>query len=137
MESSTSGLRAKKSMPDMKTLHTTAPRLNTRLSNGNMREGYATIGASTRRSPGVFGSPFPGANVFNSTSIPPVPTLPLGMNGGSGGGGASDGPNSGVVRQPRGPSTVGGFGVRRERVNTSEAAASRGLEATSHIPLEI
>ncbi len=38
-----SSLRTKKSMPDMKTLHTTAPRLTSRASNGNIREGYATI----------------------------------------------------------------------------------------------
>ncbi|KAG1852370.1 hypothetical protein C8R48DRAFT_809983 [Suillus tomentosus] len=38
-----SSLRMKKSVPDMKPLHTQAPRLATRASNGNIREGYATI----------------------------------------------------------------------------------------------
>ena len=139
MEPAGGGLRAKKSMPDMKTLHTPAPRLNTRSSNGNIREGYATIAAASRRSPGGFGSLFGNGGGFGSlgsSTIPPVPSLPSGMNGGHGGG-ASDGPNSGVVRQPRGPSGAGGFSSRRERVTASEAAPPRGLEATSHVPLEI
>ncbi|KIJ27427.1 hypothetical protein M422DRAFT_51848 [Sphaerobolus stellatus SS14] len=137
MENPIGGLRSKKSMPDMKTLHAPAPRLNTRASNGNIREGYATISTSSRRSPGGFGSLFSNGSSFGtlgSSSIPPVPSLPMGMNGG--GGGASDGPNSGVLRQPKGPSAAGGFS-RRERATASEATPSRGLEATSHVPLEI
>ncbi|KAI0306734.1 hypothetical protein B0F90DRAFT_1814579 [Multifurca ochricompacta] len=39
----TQTLRVKKSMPDMGALRTQAPRLTTRSSNGNIREGYATI----------------------------------------------------------------------------------------------
>ncbi|KAF8519312.1 hypothetical protein BU17DRAFT_75912 [Hysterangium stoloniferum] len=139
MDQSSNGLRSKKSMPDMKTLHTSAPRLSTRSSNGNIREGYATIASPSRRSPGGFGALFGSGGAFgNLGSIPPVPSLPAVINGG-GGGGASDGPNSGVVRQPRGPSGVGGFNSRRDRTAASDVAlaASRGLEARSHEPLEI
>lgn len=130
-------------MPDMKTLHTSAPRLSTRSSNGNIREGYYTIASPSRRSPGGFGALFGTGggfgNIGNSGSVPPVPSLPAGLNGGSagGGGGASDGPNSGVVRQPRGPSSAGGFGTRRERATASETTLPRGLEARTHEPLEI
>jgi hypothetical protein len=135
-----SSLRAKKSMPDMKTLHTQAPRLNTRLSNGNIREGYATIASPSRRSPGGFGSLFGNNNNGfggGGGSIPPVPSLPPSVTGMMNGGGANDSPGSGVVRQPRGPG-VGGFGSRRDRVVASESQVGRGgLEARSHEPLEI
>jgi len=143
MESPTISLRSKKSMPDMKTLHTSAPRLSTRSSNGNIREGYHTIASPSRRTPGGFGALFGTGGGFGSLgsagTVPPVPSLPAGVNGGSGGGGggASDGPNSGVVRQPRGPSGVGGFGMRRERATASETTSPRGLEARTHEPLEI
>jgi hypothetical protein len=121
----------KKSMPDMKTLHTQAPRLATRASNGNIREGYATIASPSRRSPGGFGSLF-GSN-FGSSAIPPVPSLPssvagMNMNGGS------FNESSSVVRQPRGPG-VGGFGLRRG--TNSDQTRGNGLEARSHEPLEI
>ncbi|KAG2149299.1 hypothetical protein DEU56DRAFT_851567 [Suillus clintonianus] len=122
-------LRMKKSMPDMKTLHTQAPRLTTRASNGNIREGYATIASPSRRSPGGFGSLF--SSNFGSSAIPPVPSLPssvTGMNGGSLNEGSS------VVRQPRGPG-AGGFGLRRG--TNSDQARGNGLEARSHEPLEI
>jgi hypothetical protein len=171
-------LRAKKSMPDMKTLQTTAaggvgpgtavtlghvPRLITRSSNGNIREGYATIASPSRRSPGAFSALFGNGGGINGifgsgnagSAIPPVPSLPSSvtgaMNNGSGGvggagssgnnGGMSEGGvGSGVVRQPRGPG-VGGFGVRRDRVAASESSAptlrTGGFEARTHEPLDI
>ncbi|KAI6117607.1 hypothetical protein EDD16DRAFT_1588054 [Pisolithus croceorrhizus] len=113
------------SMPDMKTLHTQAPRLTTRASNGNIREGYATIASPSRRSPGGFGALF-GHFGGNNSSIPPVPSLPAtvtGMNG----------------RHPRGPG-IGGFGLRRSAINDvgqAPAARGTGLEARTHEPLEI
>jgi len=135
-----SSLRAKKSMPDMKTLHTQAPRLSTRLSNGNIREGYATIASPSRRSPGGFGSLFGSSNGFGGGgggSIPPVPSLPSSVTGMMNGGGVNDSPTSGVVRQPRGPGNVG-FGSRRDRAVASESQVGRGgLEARSHEPLEL
>lgn len=146
----------KKSMPDMKTLHTQAPRLTSRASNGNIREGYATIASPSRRSPGGFGALFGqnlnfGANnsnspVNNGSGVPPVPSLPasvltgVGVNGGNGGQGADSPTSGGVVRQPRGPGGgVGGFGTRRERVAVSETLSrgNGGLEARSHEPLEM
>jgi len=136
--SASSLLRAKKSMPDMKTLHTQTPRLNTRSSNGNIREGYATIASPSRRSPGGFGSLFGNGNGFGGGNgggaIPPVPSLPPSVTGMMNGG---DGPGSGVVRQPRGPG-VGGFAARRDRIAVSESQPRNGgLEARSHEPLEI
>lgn len=123
-------LRVKKSMPDMKSLQAQAPRLQTRSSNGNIREGYATIASPSRRSPG-FAALFGNNGAFGSNGIPPVPTLPASVSGlGSGG---MDSP-TGVVRQPRGPG-VGGFESRRER---RESQTNRGgFEARSHEPLEI
>lgn len=140
MGAAAAALRSKKSMPDMKTLHTPSPRLTSRASNGNIREGFATIASSSRRSPGGLGGLFgaPG-----SSAIPPVPSLPssvmgLSMNNNTGMGGENA---AGVVRQPRGPGqNVSGFGSRREqRVAASESSAqpSRGFEARSHEPLEI
>ncbi|KAI6110076.1 hypothetical protein F5141DRAFT_1292277 [Pisolithus sp. B1] len=119
-----STLRMKKSMPDMKTLHTQAPRLTTR---------YATIASPSRRSPGGFGALF-GHFGGNNSSIPPVPSLPAtvtGMNGGLN--------ESAVVRHPRGPG-IGGFGLRRSAINDvgqAPAARGTGLEARTHEPLEI
>ncbi|KAH9946345.1 uncharacterized protein BXZ73DRAFT_37556 [Epithele typhae] len=121
-------LRVKKSMPDMKSLQQAAPRLNTRSSNGNIREGYATIASPSRRSPG-FAALF-GQSAFGSNGIPPVPTLPASVSNMNTGG--MDSP-TGVVRQPRGPG-VGGFESRRER---RESQTNRGFEARSHEPLEI
>ena len=130
-------------MPDMKTLHTTAPRLTTRSSNGNIREGYATIASPSRRSPGGFGALF-GNNAFGTQSntggsaIPPVPTLPASLSGTLNGTIREESPtSSNVVRQPRGPSSGGGFGSRRDRISASESAAPRGLDTRSHEPLEI
>ncbi|KAI0781215.1 hypothetical protein BD413DRAFT_463111 [Trametes elegans] len=124
-----SSLRAKKSMPDMKSLQAQAPRLATRASNGNIREGYATIASPSRRSPG-FASLF-GNGAFGNNGIPPVPNLPNNVSGLNGGG--MDSP-TGVVRQPRGPG-AGGFESRRER---RESQTNRGgFEARSHEPLEI
>ncbi|KAG9318148.1 hypothetical protein JVU11DRAFT_221 [Chiua virens] len=123
-------LRMKKSMPDMKTLHTQAPRLTTRASNGNIREGYATIASPSRRSPGGFGSLF---SSFGNSSIPPVPSLPSSVMGSINGGLNEN--SSGVVRQPRGPG-IGGFGARRA-TNTDMGARGNGLEARTHEPLEI
>ncbi|KAH0830283.1 hypothetical protein J3R83DRAFT_1648 [Lanmaoa asiatica] len=124
-------LRMKKSMPDMKTLHTQAPRLTTRASNGNIREGYATIASPSRRSPGGFGSLF--SSSFGSSAIPPVPSLPSSVMGSINGSFGEGG--SGVVRQPRGPG-IGGFGPRRA-TNTEVQARGSGLEARTHEPLEI
>ncbi|OJT14167.1 RNA-binding post-transcriptional regulator cip2 [Trametes pubescens] len=124
-----SSLRVKKSMPDMKSLQAQAPRLTTRASNGNIREGYATIASPSRRSPG-FASLFGNGGAFGNNGIPPVPTLPSSVSGMNGGG--MDSPT--VMRQPRGPG-VGGFESRRER---RESQTNRGgFEARSHEPLEI
>ncbi|PSR88856.1 hypothetical protein PHLCEN_2v5005 [Hermanssonia centrifuga] len=120
-------LRMKKSMPDMKTLQTQAPRLTSRASNGNIREGYATIASPSRRSPGGFAALFGNAAFGNA--IPPVPSLPSSVTGMVNGG-----LDSGVVRQPRGPG-IGGFESRRER-RESQSQRS-GFEARSHEPLEI
>lgn len=120
-------LRGKKSMPDMKSLQNPVPRLNTRSSNGNIREGYATIASPSRRSPGGFGSLFNTG--FGSGSIPPVPSLPSAVQNG-----IAESPT--IMRQPRGPG-VGGFESRRERVTASESQAIRGVDARSHEPLEI
>lgn len=121
-------------MPDMKTLHSTTPRLTSRSSNGNIREGYATISSPSRRTSG-FGSLFGNSgSTFGGGSIPPVPSLPStvsAMNGGSGSGHESPG---GVVRQPRGPG-AGGFGSRRVTVGDTQSRG--GLEARSHEPLEM
>jgi len=141
-------LRGKKSMPDMKTLHTSSPRLTSRLSNGNIREGYATIASSSRRTPGGFGSLFGTSLNTNSVSVPPVPAIPnLNISGGTNNtthqsqvSNIQDSLTSGVLRQPRGPGTSSGFGTRRERVAMSESharPAAGGLEARSHEPLEI
>ena len=114
------GLRVKKSMPDLASLHAPPSRLHTRSSNGNIREGYATIGISPRRNRGDnFGSLF-GNN--GNSNIPPVPSLPSLLTG-----------ESAVLRQPRGPG-AGGFGARRP---TNESRPSGGLDARSHEPLEI
>ncbi|KAJ1307896.1 hypothetical protein OPQ81_001975 [Rhizoctonia solani] len=123
-----SSLRVKKSMPDMKSLH--APptsRLQPRASNGNIREGFATISAASPRRPSVqtaFGSVF-GSSLGSAggdrsygvgVGIPPVPSLD-----------SPGGAPSGVVRQPRGPG-AGGFARR---------ATGERLEARSHEPLEL
>lgn len=119
-------LRMKKSMPDMKTLQAQVPRLTSRASNGNIREGYATIASPSRRTPGGFAALF-GSNSAFGGGIPPVPSLPssIGVNGGL---------DASVMRQPRGPTTVG-FESRRER-RESQTQRS-GFEARSHEPLEI
>lgn len=130
-------LRMKKSMPDMKTLHTQAPRLATRASNGNIREGYATIASPSRRSPGGFGALFGNYGSGNSSAIPPVPSLPATVTGSINGNFNESA--SGVVRQPRGPG-VGGFGQRRAAANNdgqATVARGMGLEARTHEPLEI
>jgi hypothetical protein len=123
-------------MPDMGALRSShAPRLTTRSSNGNIREGYATIASPSRRLGGGFGSLFGVSSPFDSpvTSVPPVPTLPasLGLSNGD----RLESPTSGVVRQPRGPG-VGGFATRRERAVASESAV-RSLDTRTHEPLEM
>ena len=123
-----SSLRVKKSMPDMKTLHSQTPRLNSRASNGNIREGYATIASPSRRASAGFGSLFGNGSGFGGSAVPPVPTLPASF------GGLHDNA-SGVVRQPRGPG-VGGFSRRDSRVGVSEGTRG-GVEARSYEPLEI
>ncbi|KAJ3775602.1 RRM/R3H domain-containing protein [Lentinula raphanica] len=131
-------LRMKKSMPDLKTLHSQAPRLTTRASNGNIREGYATIASPSRRASG-FGSLFANGGAFGNSGVPPVPNLPTGlqsagsMNPSSGNGHESPG---GVVRQPRGPG-VGGFARRDSRVGASEGQPRGVLDARTYEPLEI
>jgi hypothetical protein len=124
-------LRVKKSMPDMGALRTQAPRLTTRSSNGNIREGYATIASPSRRL-GGFGSLFGSSSPFDT--VPPVPSLPtsVSLNNTD----RLESPTSGVVRQPRGPG-VGGFTTRRERAVASESAAVRSLDTRSHEPLEM
>jgi len=131
-------LRGKKSMPDMKTLHTAAPRLTSRLSNGNIREGFATVGPTGRRQVPGFGNLF--GQTLPGSSVPPVPSLPLGA-GSNGNGlvtpGQEGGPMGSVVRQPRGPGNSSGFGTR-QRVPTLESGRpGAGLEARTHEPLEI
>ena len=128
-------------MPDLKSLQNPVPRLNTRSSNGNIREGYttrssngniregyATIASPSRRSPGGFGSLFANTG-FGSGSIPPVPSLPSSVQNG-----VAESPT--IMRQPRGPG-VGGFETRRERVTASESQAIRGVDARSPEPLDI
>ncbi|GBE82514.1 hypothetical protein BKA93DRAFT_821965 [Sparassis latifolia] len=126
-------LRVKKSMPDMKTLQAQAPRLTTRASNGNIREGYATIASPSRRSPGGFAALFGNGGAFGNSGIPPVPSLPSSVTGAVNLNGGLENPISGVVRQPRGPG-AGGFESRRER---RESQSRSGFEARSHEPLEI
>ena len=113
-------------MPDMGVLRSQAPRLTTRSSNGNIREGYATIASPSRRLGGGFGSLFGGSSPFDA--VPPVPSLPSGLD-------RLESPTSGVVRQPRGPG-IGGFTTRRERAVASESAV-RSLDTRSHEPLEM
>ncbi|KAF9234777.1 hypothetical protein BU15DRAFT_65410 [Melanogaster broomeanus] len=114
---------------------TQAPRLVTRASNGNIREGYATIASPSRRSAG-FGSLFGNhpSNYSSSGSIPPVPSLPPSVMG-TMNGTLSESSNSGVMRQPRGPG-VGGFGARRA-TNLEGQPRGNGLEASTREPLEI
>lgn len=123
-------------MPDLKTLHQQAPRLTSRASNGNIREGYATIASSSRRVSAGFGSLFSNGSPFGGGSVPPVPSLPsLGssvLNGTTG----TESVNSGVVRQPRGPG-ITGFNRRDSRVTASESQARGGLDARTYEPLEI
>lgn len=124
----------------MKTLHTTSPRLTSRLSNGNIREGYATIAASSRRAHPGFGTIFGSAGLPGTPpGVPPVPQMPGGLANGAGGPGTplgQDGPLGAVVRQPRGPGNSNGFG-QRQRVPTLESRPGGGLEARTHEPLEI
>jgi hypothetical protein len=124
-----SSLRVKKSMPDMKSLHSQSPRLSTRSSNGNIREGYATIAASARRSSSSFQSLFANSGFGIGSSIPPVPSLPSSVQNG-----LPESPT--IMRQPRGPG-AGGFESRRDRVVASESQAIRGVDSRSHEPLEI
>jgi len=125
-----SSLRVKKSMPDMKTLHSQAPRLSSRASNGNIREGYATIASPSRRVSTAFGSLFSnGSSPFSSPggAIPPVPSLPSTLSSATLNGG-HDSPG-GVVRQPRGPG-VGGFGRRDSRIGPGEGQTRGRLDAS-------
>lgn len=126
-------------MPDMKTLHQQAPRLNSRSSNGNIREGYATISSPSRRtSTGPFGSLFSnGISPFGG-SIPPVPSLPSSLVSATLNGQTHENPGGGVVRQPRGPG-IGGFGRRDSRIGVTESqlSARGGLDAQTYEPLEI
>ncbi|KAJ3501755.1 hypothetical protein NLJ89_g9195 [Agrocybe chaxingu] len=128
-------LRVKKSMPDMKTLHQQAPRLTSRSSNGNIREGYATIASPSRRVSTGFGSLFSSSNSPFGSSVPPVPSLPTSLSAGLNGGHDNAG-GSGVVRQPRGPG-IGGFGRRDSRIGVSESQVRGGLDAQTYEPLEI
>ena len=113
-------------MPDMKTLHSQAPRLNSRASNGNIREGYATIASPSRRVSTGFGSLFSNGSTPFGGTVPPVPSLPSVLNSTTLNGG-HDSPG-GVVRQPRGPG-VGGFGRRDSRIGAGEGQTRGGLDA--------
>jgi len=123
-------------MPDMGALRSQAPRLTTRSSNGNIREGYATIASPSRRL-GGFGSLFGSSSPFDNPIVPPVPSLPASVISPSNIDRLDrlESPTSSVVRQPRGPG-VGGFSTRRERVVASESAV-RGLDTRTHEPLEM
>jgi len=131
-------LRVKKSMPDLKTLHSQAPRLTTRASNGNIREGYATISSPSRRASG-FASLFSNGGGFGGSGIPPMPSLPAGLQSAgsmnASGGGSHESPG-GVVRQPRGPG-ASGFSRRDSRVGASEGQPRGVLDARTYEPLEI
>lgn len=144
---SSGALRAKKSMPDLSSLHPPSARLSTRSSNGNIREGYATISGSGRRAHNGFNGLFGHGGIANEDgSIPPVPTLPSNLDH-SGSLGVSSG---GVMRQPRGPGGEG-FGTRRvsdlppvARFGQSTNTAPKppmsdnvGLDTRSHEPFEI
>jgi RNA recognition motif-containing protein len=121
-------LRSKKSMPDLASLHAPPQRLQSRASNGNIREGYATIASPSRRNNPSFNNLFASTSSSNGngSSIPPVPTLPsLPILETSGG----------VVRQPRGPG-VGGFGRRVSEIR-SPGGLSGELDTRTHEPLEI
>jgi hypothetical protein len=124
----------KKSMPDIGALRSAAqaPRLNTRVSNSNIREGFATIASPARRSPGTgLNGLFAG---FGPGTVPPVPTLPASVAAMNGGGLVSPGGlESPIVRQPRGPGATMGFSARRDKA----PEGGKGLEARSHEPLEI
>jgi hypothetical protein len=113
-------------MPDMKTLHSQAPRLSSRASNGNIREGYATIASPSRRVSTGFGSLFSNGSGFlgGGNGVPPVPSLPSALSPALNSGHDSPG---GVVRQPRGPG-IGGFGRRDSRVGASEGQTRGGLD---------
>jgi len=137
-------------MPDLASLHAPSPRLSSRSSNGNIREGYATISSPGRRSNPGFNGLFAASSSGNSTSgsgsaMPPVPTLPPLPS-------ILDPSTAGVVRQPRGPG-IGGFSARRPsdiaRFGTAtivgnnsnggggSGANNGGLDTRSHEPFEI
>jgi len=139
------GLRAKKSMPDMKTsIYTPTPRLTTRTSSGNMREGgsnYSNFAALRRQTSGVvpglgqiFGSHIPSAGALSRASVSgAIGDRPLaGLNGHPTEGvippvpslpstpeGGSGLPSStsaaAVMRQPRGPGPASGGNFARRR----------------------
>ena len=125
-------------MPDMKTLHQQAPRLTTRASNGNIREGYATIASPSRRVSSGF-SLFSNGSPFGGGSVPPVPSLPSSLTSGTLNGTGTtvteSGTVSGVVRQPRGPGIVG-FNKRDSRVTASESQVRGRLDTQTYAPLE-
>jgi RNA recognition motif-containing protein len=162
------GLRAKKSMPDMKTsIYTPTPRLTTRTSSGNMREGGSTFSsyAALRRQtsgiiPGlgqIFGAhltggsglarasvsgaigdrPLAGLNGHPTEGIPPVPSLPSTPEGGP-----SSATSAAVMRQPRGPGAASGGNFARRRESAvgpldRMGSGNSGLDARTHEPLEI
>jgi hypothetical protein len=136
-------------MPDLASLHAPSPRLSSRSSNGNIREGYATISSPGRRSNPGFNGLFAGSSSGNSTSgsgsaMPPVPTLPPLPS-------ILDPSTAGVVRQPRGPgiggftrrpSDIGRFGTVPIVGNNSNSGGGGGanngvLDTRSHEPFEI
>jgi len=114
-------------MPDLKSLHAQAPRLTGRASNGNLREGYATIASPARRASSGFATLFSGGNGAYGT-LPPVPSLPSNLGGES---------PIGVMRQPRGPG-VSGFRRDSRGVTNSDGQQTRGgLDIGTHEELEI
>ncbi|KZV62029.1 hypothetical protein PENSPDRAFT_265816 [Peniophora sp. CONT] len=106
------------------------PRLNTRLSNANVREGYNTIASPPRRAPTNFPGLFlPG----KGSGAPHEPVLSAAKSS------PDTGPESlGIRRQPRGPAAGSGFGTRRDSVIASESQSpSHGAEEPSHEPLDL
>jgi hypothetical protein len=122
-------------MPDISSFRTQAPRLSTRMSNGNMREGYATIASPARRAPGALNALFGGGlGGGGGGGVPPVPTLPASVAAVGMATPTAESPGSTVVRQPKGP---GAAGFMNRRPSEQRVLGDAGLDARTHEPLEI